>query len=129
MRGFQCMLKLSFEEISDLFSPTSSLALFLIKTLQFCTNKQKTKALRQEFEIIKINGDHISFFCFALKYQTTKRKSIASLFHLTSHDCEFEKFSTTISTTKQICNDFHEKYATNDLLKTEIRHIFGKDTN
>lgn len=110
LKGFKLMLNLTYEEITSLFSTKSALALFLIKTLKFMSEKQTSECLHHEFEIIKVDGDHISFFCFALNYETIKKKTLASLFHTSSQQCEFEKFSSIISTTRQHCNKFEEKF-------------------
>ena len=108
--GFKCILKITLDEILTLFSSSNNLALFLIKTLNFCTMNQKTYGLKQAFEVIKIRNNIISFYTFAFEYKNNQSSSILSLFNIKKGSCNFEKFSCSITTSIKEMNKFVSLY-------------------
>jgi hypothetical protein len=122
LNGFRCMLKVSLSEIAQLFSSSNNLALFLIKTLNFCTKKQKTSGLKQAFEIVKIQKNHVSFYTFAFKYENVQSSSMFSLFNVKNESCMFEKLSCSVTTTLEQIEAFVEEYSKNKSM-SETRYI------
>ena len=122
--GFKCMLQISLDEIQTMFSSSSSnLALFLIKTLKFCTQKQKSEALKQCFEVIKIKNNIISFYIFSFVYSNIQHSSMISLFNIKKERVIFEKFSSTITTSYEKIQKFETKHSDHKSLK-DIRADF-----
>lgn len=124
LNGFKCMLKVSLDEIAAIFSTTSNLALFLIKTLNFCTQKQKTNGLKQAFEIVKIQDNHVSFYTFAFQYENVHKSSVFSLFNIKNENCLFEKLSCSVTTSLEQIEGFVDEYAKQKQSLSETRHFF-----